>query len=77
MNYHAENVTLLYLMNQDIKSLSLDELYALYRDTLNQVKESEKRYKNIIPINRMPSALTNSLWRAAIACDDSGIGQKS
>lgn len=46
MNYHAENVTLLYLMNQDIKSLSLDELYALYRDTLNQVKESEKRYKD-------------------------------
>lgn len=46
MNSHAENVTLLYLMNQDTKSLSLDELYALYRDTLKQVQESEECYKD-------------------------------
>ena len=46
MNNHAENVALLYLMNQDIKPLSLDELYALYRDTLNQVEETEKRYED-------------------------------
>lgn len=46
MNTHIENVTLLYLLNQDIKSLSLDELYALYRKTLEQVQESEKRYQD-------------------------------
>ena len=37
MYHHVENVTLLYLMNQDTKSLSLDELYNLYRETLKHV----------------------------------------
>lgn len=40
----AENVAFLYLLNQDTKSLSLDELYSLYRDTLDHVKETEQRY---------------------------------
>lgn len=46
MNNHAENVTLLYLMNQDTKDKSLDELYTLYRETLEKVRQSEKRYLN-------------------------------
>lgn len=46
MSNHVENVTLLHLMNQDTKSLSIDELYSLYQETLNQVAESEKRYKD-------------------------------
>ena len=45
MYHHVENVTLLYLMNQDTESLSLDELYNLYRETLKHVQESEERYK--------------------------------
>ncbi len=46
MYHHVENVTLLYLMNQDTESLSLDELYNLYRETLKHVQESEERYKD-------------------------------
>lgn len=46
MNNHTENVALLYLMNQDTKSLSLDELYVLYHETLKQVQESEKHYQD-------------------------------
>ncbi len=45
MNTHIENVTLLYLLNQDTKSLSLDELYVLYRKTLKEVKECEEHYR--------------------------------
>lgn len=44
MNSHVENVTMLYLQNQDTSHLSLDELYALYRKTLKEVKECEERY---------------------------------
>lgn len=46
MSSYAENVTLLYLMNQNTKSLSLDELYSLYRKTLKQVQESEQHYQD-------------------------------
>ena len=46
MNNHADHVALLYLMNQDIKGKSLDELYALYRETLEKARQSEKRYLN-------------------------------
>ena len=46
MNSHVENVTLLYLMNQDTKSLSFDELYTLYRDTLKKVKDAENCYED-------------------------------
>lgn len=44
MSNHAENVTMLYLHNQDTSRLSLDEFYALYRKTLKEVEECEKRY---------------------------------
>lgn len=44
MSNHAENVTMLYLHNQDTSRLSLDELYALYHKTLKEVKECEERY---------------------------------
>lgn len=46
MDSKIENVVLLYLLNQDTKALSLDELYALYLDTLNQAVESQKRYRD-------------------------------
>lgn len=46
MSMHIENVALLYLLNQDTKNLSLDELYSLYRKTLDQVHETEKRYQD-------------------------------
>lgn len=46
MTNHVENVTLLYLMNQDTKSLSPDELYTLYRDTLQKIEKSEERYQD-------------------------------
>lgn len=42
MSNNVQNVALLYLLNQDTKSLSLDELYL---DTLKQVYESEKHYQ--------------------------------
>ncbi len=44
MHSHVENVTMLYLQNQDTSRLSLDELYALYRKTLKEVKECEEHY---------------------------------
>lgn len=44
MNSHVENVTMLYLQNRDTSHLSLDELYALYRKTLKEVKDCEERY---------------------------------
>ena len=45
MSNHTQNVALLYLLNQDTKALSLDELYSLYRDTLDQVQKAEKHYQ--------------------------------
>lgn len=39
MNKTYENVAMLYLMNKDLKSLSIEELYELYNDTVKQVKE--------------------------------------
>ena len=44
MSSHVENVTMLYLQNRDTSHLSLDELYALYRKTLKEVKDCEERY---------------------------------
>lgn len=43
LNNTAENVALLYLMNQDTKSLSLEELYELYIKTVKQAKEHAKQ----------------------------------
>lgn len=45
LSTHVENVAMLYLLNQDTKALNLDELYALYCETLEQVKDSEKHYQ--------------------------------
>lgn len=42
INY--ENIALLHLMNQDTKALSLKELYVLYCETIEQVKETAKEY---------------------------------
>ncbi len=42
INY--ENIALLHLMNQDTKALSLEELYVLYCETIEQVKETAKEY---------------------------------
>lgn len=39
----VENVALLYLMNQDTKSLTLEELYDLYIKTVEQAKEYAKQ----------------------------------
>ena len=39
MKKYAENVDLLYLINQDTKSLTLAELYKLYADTVKQVED--------------------------------------
>lgn len=46
MSKSAENVALLYLMNQDTKSLSLEELYKLYVDTVKQAKECAEKCNN-------------------------------
>lgn len=46
MSKSAENVALLYLMNQDTKSLSLEELYKLYVDTVKQVEECAEKCNN-------------------------------
>ena len=46
MSDNVKNVALLYLMNQDLKGKSPDELFALYMKTLDEVKQSEKRYLN-------------------------------
>lgn len=43
MNNNAENVALLYLMNQDTKSLTLEQLYELYIKTVKEVKEYAKQ----------------------------------
>lgn len=40
MSKNYENVALLYLMNQDTKGLSLEELYALYQDTVERIKKA-------------------------------------
>lgn len=45
MSDNVKYVTLLYLLNQDTSSLSLEELYALYREKLKEVDECEKTYK--------------------------------
>lgn len=45
MNNHAENVALLYLINQDTKSLTLEQLYELYAETVKQAEEYAKTRK--------------------------------
>lgn len=42
MNY--ENIALLYLLNQDTKDLSLEELCELYENTIERVKQTTKEY---------------------------------
>lgn len=42
INY--ENVALLHLMNQDTKELSLEELYVLYCETIEQVEKTATEY---------------------------------
>lgn len=43
MSQSADNIVLLYLMNQDTKDLSLMELIKLYTDTVQQVHECLKQ----------------------------------
>ena len=45
MSDNVKNVALLYLMNQDLKGKSADELFALYMNALDEVKQCEKRYR--------------------------------
>ena len=45
MSDAVHNVALLYLLNQDTHDLSPDELYSLYRETLNTIDQCEKRYQ--------------------------------
>lgn len=44
MNSHIENAALLYLLSQDTKSLTADELYARYREALHTMQQCEKNY---------------------------------
>ena len=44
MNSYVEYAALLYLLNQDIKSLTPDELYAHYREALHTMQQCEKHY---------------------------------
>ncbi len=41
----SQIVAMLYLLNQDTKSLSLEELYVLYRDTVSKVEECAKKQR--------------------------------
>ena len=40
------NLTMLYLQSQDIKSLSPAELYDLYRKILSEITDEAKNYKS-------------------------------
>lgn len=42
MDHFAENVALLYLLNQDTSGLSLEQLIARYRETVEEVKRIDK-----------------------------------
>lgn len=42
MDCFAENIALLYLLNQDTSDLSLEQLIVRYRETVNEVKRINK-----------------------------------
>lgn len=42
MDRFAENVALLYLLNQDTRDLSLEQLIVRYRETADEVKRINK-----------------------------------
>ncbi len=44
MSNDVKYVTLLYLLNQNTSNLSLEELYALYREKLKETTKCEKHY---------------------------------
>jgi len=45
MDRFAEDVALLYLLNQDTKGLSLAELCKLYAETVEQAKAAKTEYQ--------------------------------
>lgn len=63
MNDIYQELALLYLKNQDIKSLSPAELFAKYREVLQEIQQ-EARNKNITNL-----CINNSLLTATIASE--------